>query len=368
MQEMRSAAFSVGGKLNRNAVRSIRSRENREILMQYERRWIAVGLLLAAPVLFAQDPAQNQAPPNQAPQQGPQNQSPVNQAPQAGAPPGAPGTASPTAAQAKTHKVQKELVLPPLPGGPLPQLPMDQIPATPAKVTLQNGLLTISAENSTLGEILRDVRKLTGASIDIPPGSGANERVVAHLGPGMPRDVLALLLNGSSFNYVMIGSSADPNAVSSVILTSKGGESQAQTASNGFENSPSPNGQPPMGGPVPPNRFMQPMANVGQRPARVENPQPADDNNDDASTDDQEATDDTAEDQGQPLPPQPVPPDAAANAAVNANANANAQDQPQQPDPNQPNAGPRTPEQVLEMLRRQQPPGAVAPPQPPPQQ
>jgi hypothetical protein len=241
---------------------------------------------------------------------------------------------------------------------------MDQIPATPAKVNLQNGLLSISAENSTLGEILRDVRKLTGASIDIPPGSGANERVVAHLGPGAPRDVLAVLLNGSSFNYVMIGSSADPNAVSSVILTSKGGDSQTQTASNGFQANPAPNGQPQPGGPVPPNRFVQ---NLGQRPGRVENPQSADDSNDDASNDDQEAADDTAEDQGQPLPAQPVP-DATANAAASANANANANAQEQQPDPNQPNAGPRTPEQVLEMLRRQQLPGAVTPPQPPPQQ
>jgi len=48
-------------------------------------------------------------------------------------------------------------------------------------------LLTISAQNSTLSEILRDVRKLTGASIEIPAGLGANERVVTHLGPGAPR-------------------------------------------------------------------------------------------------------------------------------------------------------------------------------------
>ena len=69
---------------------------------------------------------------------------------------------------------------------------MDQIPATPAKVSYQGGLLAISAHNSTLSEILRDVRKLTGASIDIPPGA-SGERVVADLGPGAPRDVLAAI-------------------------------------------------------------------------------------------------------------------------------------------------------------------------------
>jgi len=58
-----------------------------------------------------------------------------------------------------------------------------------------------------------------------------------------------------------------------------------------------------------------------------------------------------------PSPPKPMP----------CNANANAQ--PQQPDPNQPNAGPKTPEQILDMLRRQQQPGgAVVPPPQPPQQ
>ena len=49
----------------------------------------------------------------------------------------------------KSHKAQTPLVLPPLPSGPLSQLPMDQIPATPAKVSYQGGLLTISAQNST---------------------------------------------------------------------------------------------------------------------------------------------------------------------------------------------------------------------------
>jgi hypothetical protein len=320
-------------------------------------KWIAVGLLLAASILVAQNlVAQNPPAPNQAPQAGtPSTDSPSTPAASPTAAPAISATADPSSPHRKTHKVQKELVLPPLPSGPLPQMPMDQIPATPAKVNFQNGLLTISAQNSTLGEILRDVRKLTGATIDIPAGSGATERVVAHLGPGAPRDVLAVLLNGSSFNYVMIGSSTDLTAVSSVILTPKSGDSQTQTASNGPDSGPSPNG-PTMGGPTPPGRFMQPMAlnqNLGPRPGRAENGQAADDS-DDAKDDDQDAAEDaaTADDQSQPQAPQPAQPD--------ANANAGAQDQ------QQPNAGPKTPEQVLDMLRKQQQPTAV--PAPPPQQ
>jgi len=230
---------------------------------------------------------------------------------------------------------------------------MDQIPPTPAKVSYQGGLLTISAQNSTLGEILRDVRKLTGASIDVPPGSAVtSERVIAHLGPGAPRDVLAGLFNGTQFNYVMLGSSSDPTAVSSVVLTLKtSAAGETQTATNVYQNNP---------GPMPPNRFPQPQAfnqqlivpqpgngqpGVGQPPTEGE----------DSKDEEQDNAEDSADDQAQPG--QPGQPDGV-----------NAQDQQGQPDPNQPNAGPKTPEQILEMLRRQQPPGAVIPPPPPPQQ
>ena len=77
------------------------------------------------------------------------------------------------------------------------------------------------AENSTLADILRAVRTQTGAAIEVPPN--ATERVVAHLGPGPARDVLAALLNGSHFNYVMLGSAAHPDSVDRLILTSKSG-------------------------------------------------------------------------------------------------------------------------------------------------
>jgi len=238
----------------------------------------------------------------------------------------------------KSHKTQKQVVLPPLASGPLSQLPMDQIPATPAKVIYQGGLLTISAQNSTLGDILRDVRKLTGASIEIPPG--ANERVVTHLGPGTPRDVLVGLLNGSSFNYVMLGSSSDPAAITTVILTANPSSSGAtQTAAN--VSNP---------GATPPNRVPQPQPSNQQLIApQPGNGQPANAEADDSKDDDDSAADDQA---------QPAQPD------------ANAQNQQQQADPNQPNAGPKTPEQILDMLQRQrqQQPGAVIPPPQPPQQ
>ena len=77
------------------------------------------------------------------------------------------------------------------------------------------------AENSTLSDILHAVRAQTGADVEVPPN--ATERVVAHLGPGPARDILAALLNGTHFNYVMLGSPAHPDSVERLILTSKSG-------------------------------------------------------------------------------------------------------------------------------------------------
>ncbi len=237
-----------------------------------------------------------------------------------------------------------------MPAGPLHQLPMDQIPATPAKVTFEGGLLTISAHNSTLAEILRDVRKLTGASIEIPPG--ANERVVANLGPGAPRDVLVGLLNGCSFNYVMLGSNTDPMAVSSVILTAKSSApGEAQTVANVYPNEAGP--QPPPGMT---QRFPHPGPFNGQPIiAQPANGQTTD--ADDSKDDDADSADDNADDSS------------AQVQSGQAQPDGTAADQQAQPDPNQPNAGPKTPEQILEMLRRSQPGQTpLTPPAPPPEQ
>src|SRR5215470_6495913 len=110
----------------------------------------------------------------------------------------------------------------PSPTPPPPPPTPEQMPARPPQVSFKNGQLTIIAQNSTLGDILRAVRLQTGAAIDVPPN--ATERVFSKLGPGPARDVLASLLNGSHFNYVMLGSPNDPSVIQHVILTSKTGE------------------------------------------------------------------------------------------------------------------------------------------------
>jgi hypothetical protein len=123
---------------------------------------------------------------------------------------------------------------PPPPPPPPPTL--EQMPASAPQVFFRNGQLTIVARNSTLGDILRAVHTQTGASVDVP--SNATERVVSNLGPGPARDVLASLLNGSHFNYVMLGSPNDPHMVQRIILTSKAGAAPENASS---ENASSEN-------------------------------------------------------------------------------------------------------------------------------
>ena len=108
---------------------------------------------------------------------------------------------------------------PPLPfgrTGPLPQMPLDLLSPVSPEVSYHNGELSIVAPNSSFSEILSCVRAKTGAEIEIP---ASNERVVTHLGPGPVRDVLAQLLNGSPFNYVLVGSPTEPNSLTRVVLS-----------------------------------------------------------------------------------------------------------------------------------------------------
>ena len=228
-------------------------------------------------------------------------------------------------AQKKQVK-QEQPAPPPLPAytpAPLQPLPLDQVPAVAPRVKYTGGELTIVAHNSTLADVLKAVRQQTGAELDIPPN--ASERVVADLGPGRARDVIAELLNGTHFNYVMVGSTTDPTAVQSIVLTPKSGGADTTTAAANRPGAP----QRGLG-----------VGGVGTTPP----PDDTADMNDGAEEAD--TTEDQAADQGD-----------------------------QQNQPNQ--QTPKTPEQLLQELQRQQmqqqqqqnpqggPPQGIVPNQPP---
>jgi hypothetical protein len=85
------------------------------------------------------------------------------------------------------------------------------------EVTYRNSQLTIDAEGSTLAAVLRLVAEKTGAMIDIPPESGL-ERIVVHMGPARAEDVLAELLKGAPFDFVIVSSPQPPHDLAEVLL------------------------------------------------------------------------------------------------------------------------------------------------------
>jgi len=249
---------------------------------------------------------------------------------------------SAVAASQKKTKKEKAQLPPPLPSGPrgpVPQVPLDSIPPVAPQVSYDHGQLTILAPNSTLGDILRLVRKQTGADIDIPPG--ATERVVTQLGPAPAASVVSELLNGSHFNYVLLGSPSNSEQLTRVVLVPKTGPDNVGTVAS------SQPGQP------------------GQRPAHAApvpgaNPDSQGDETSDAMDAETPAEDNSA----------------AAEEAPDQNAAENDQAAPQPADQQQ---GVKTPQQMLQEMQQRQlqlqqqgnpgQPGAPAapPPQSPPE-
>jgi hypothetical protein len=179
-----------------------------------------------------------------------------------------------------------------------------------------------------LGDILKAVRAQTGATIELP--GTASERVVGHFGPAPARDVLTSLLNGSHFNYLLLGSANDPSALDRVILMAKSGSVPENPAPATEQASANQNVYP---------RPMAPMAApaaAGGNTVVVEGT----DAQDDAATDDSaDATDDTqADDQT----------DQTDQTDDQAAADDQAQ---QQPDGQQ---SVKTPEQLLQELQQRQ--------------
>ena len=89
------------------------------------------------------------------------------------------------------------------------------------EVSFHNSLLSIHAKKASLSEVLFAVHQRTGAEIAVPAGA-EQESVVADIDPGPAPEVLARLLNGSRFNFLILSSAADARGLDRVILSPRG--------------------------------------------------------------------------------------------------------------------------------------------------
>jgi len=90
------------------------------------------------------------------------------------------------------------------------------------EVSFKNGQLAIHSNKASLSAILFAVHQRTGADIAVPAGA-EQEQVAADIGPAPAAEVLAHLLNGSRFNFLILNSASDPRVLDRVILSPRDG-------------------------------------------------------------------------------------------------------------------------------------------------
>jgi hypothetical protein len=187
---------------------------------------------------------------------------------------------------------------------PPPSIPPtpSQLPPTHAQVTYTGGTLSISASNSSLNQILREISRETGIKIS---GGVADERVFGQYGPDAPSQILSALLDGTGSNMLLVNGNGDTPA--ELILT------------------------PRQGGPTPPGPNTR-SSDETHNPANAEPPETQ--------------SEQPSPDQSRPVANPPVTPSTPDPAAANT-------------DPQSPN-GVKTPQQIYDQLQRlrQQPPAA----------
>lgn len=149
-------------------------------------------------------------------------------------------------------------------------------PAPKVAVTFQNGLLSVHSDRGNLAEVLNEIHNRTGAEIAVPSGA-EQEPAFVDLGPAPAKEVLNALLQGTPYNFILIGSSSDPNAIERVLLSNKGTDMVVDVgnSSNGAPQSDVP--PTTIGGRLIPTArpAVQPQPDPNEIPADDE-PQPGD--------------------------------------------------------------------------------------------
>jgi hypothetical protein len=157
----------------------------------------------------------------------------------------------------------------PLPAAPVapppPNWPINDKPAAATVVWDSHGL-TIDADNSSLGQILKEVSTDTGAKVE---GLDTDQRVFGSYGPGPTRQVLSELLDGTGYNVLMFGDQGEGTPREIVLSAPATGPAPANQNRNNLANEedyvePEPE---PMPQPEPvQNQFQPPPPQPGMPP------------------------------------------------------------------------------------------------------
>jgi len=92
--------------------------------------------------------------------------------------------------------------------------------AGPPIAQLTDGKLTIRANGQDFASVLESVRSATGLVVDMP-SSVDSEPVFLNMGPATITDALVALMDGSKYNYIIVGSEKDPRLVKRLILSER---------------------------------------------------------------------------------------------------------------------------------------------------
>src|SRR5665213_228561 len=143
-------------------------------------------------------------------------------------------------------------------------------PQQPAHVTYANGQLTVTANNSNLNQILRDIARETGMKIT---GGVTDERVFGKYGPAVPSKVLGELLDGTGSNMLLVHATAATPA--ELVLTPRLGGVTPPNPNAYHDDPPEPRPQYPIT-PQPEGNSRGAPANAepARSPNDVKTPQP----------------------------------------------------------------------------------------------
>ena len=158
---------------------------------------------------------------------------------------------------------------------PNPSTPVPTAPPVPKKVEIsfQDGRLRLVSNKASLAEVLNEIRMQLNAEIVVP--AGAEQEVVAvALGPATPREVISRLLDGSRYNFIIVGTDADANQVERVVLSPKNNMAESAIAPTPVAEMQGPGAAPPPPVPPPPTEDVQPQGDSNPPPDTT--PQPGD--------------------------------------------------------------------------------------------